>query len=229
MLSGFGFQLSLAVACSLGLFFMAVSLVGIVGCPHALNAQLEGPRDAVCQADADALDLLAQHFGLGLDDEAVVGTDKVVPLDEYRLPLARPLCEQTVLVQVRGHHRLGLHIDKVRPPVRLDPQGQVRVHIDVPDGAPKHRRGPVDRPPRREPGSLDVRAVRGQRRRDATVEARVRGRGSVLSRLGGAVGGGFFLLLRRRNPVQRRLGVAADVHVAHELAVSHVVRAVERV
>lgn len=70
-----------------------LDLVDIVGGPDALNAEVEAAGPAIRQADTDSADLLAQDLGLGLDDEAVVRADEVVPLDQHRLPLARPLGE----------------------------------------------------------------------------------------------------------------------------------------
>lgn len=157
------------------MMMVTITLAGIIRSPNARNAQLEGPRHAIGQADADGADAAAQHLGLGLDDEAVVGAHEVVPPHQHGLPLAGAAREQPVLVQVRRLDRLRLHVDQVAPLVRPPhPQRQVRVHVDVPQRAPEHRRRPVPRPEPRVPRPLHVRPVRRQRRRYGAVEARVR-------------------------------------------------------
>lgn len=181
---------------------MVVSLAHIVRRPQPLDAELEGAGDAVGQAEADGADPLAQDLGLGLDDEAVVRAHEVVPVDQHRLPLSRPLGEEPVLVQVGGHDGVGLHVDEVAAAVGLEAQREEGVAVDVPEGPAEEGGAPVEGPPRGVAGALDVGLVGGQGRGDVAVEAGV----PVL-----VVGG-------RGDPVERGLREAAHVGVAHDLA-----------
>lgn len=63
------------------------ALVEVRG-PHGPNGESEGSGLAIDQADAEAPDLLAQHFRLGLGDDAVVRAHEFVEPDQDRLPPA---------------------------------------------------------------------------------------------------------------------------------------------
>lgn len=180
-----------------------ITLICIIGGPYALNAEVKGPGNAICQPDTDRSDLLAQHLGLGLDHKAMVRAHEVIPLDQHRLPLAGAPREQPVLVQVRRHDGLGLYVDQVAPLVGADAQGEVGVHVDVEEGLAEERGLAVEGAPGGVARAVDVELGGGQLGRDGAVEARVAG---ALDRLRHGLG--------LRDPVQGDLRVAADVPVA---------------
>lgn len=152
-----------------------IALTQVIRGPYALDTEVKGPGDAIRQANPESPDLLAQHLGLGLDNEAVVRAHEVVPLDQHRLPLAGPPGEQPVLVQVRRHHGLGLHVYEVAPVVGADAEGEVGVHVDVEEGLAEDGRLPVEGAPGGVARALDVGPVGGELGRYGAVEVRVPG------------------------------------------------------
>lgn len=141
--------------------------------PHPLNAQLKRALDAVRQPDPDSRHALPQNLRLRLHDEAVVCPDKVVPLDEHRLPLSGPLGEEPVLVQVGGLDALGLDVDKVGAAVGLDAQREVDVRVNVPDGLAEQGGGLGRGAKGGVAGALDLEEVGGEGGGYGAVEAGV--------------------------------------------------------
>src|SRR3569833_1027691 len=187
-----------------------VRLPDVIRRPYPLDAELERAGHSVRQAQADGPHLLAQQLRLRLDDVAVVGAHEVVPLGDDSLQLARPIEEEPVLVQVAGDDRLGLDVDEVAAPVRLDAQRQEHVRVDVEQAAPEDGGAAVQRPPRRVACALDLGPVLGELGRDAAVEAGVAALGRRRRRRRRPRCGG--------HPVEVGRGKAAHVCVRHGLA-----------
>jgi hypothetical protein len=168
--------------------------------PYLKDTYIERPRHPIDEPNPNRPNLLSQHFGLRLHNRSMIRPHKLIPIDQHRLPLARPLGIQPMLVQIRVHDRLGLDVDEVLAAVGLDPQRQVGVGVDVPEALAEDRGASVVIAPCRVTRPLDFRSVRRQFVRDATVEAGVggfgRGRGDVVEVDGGeavhvGVGHGF--------------------------------------
>lgn len=193
-----------------------IALTHVIRGPYALDTEAKGPGDAICQANPDSPDLLAKHLGLRLDNKAVVRTHEIIPLDQYRLPLAGPPGEQPMLVQIRGHHGLGLYVYEVAPLVGADAEREIGVHVDVEEGLAEDGRLPVEGAPGGVARALDIGPVGRELGRYGAVEVRVPG---PLDGLGG--------LCRLGDPVESDVRVASDVLVAQGLAGCYRVAAVE--
>lgn len=111
------------------------SLLRLIRSPYPLNTQLKRTFNSIRQANADASYFLSQQFRLRLNDEAIIRAHEIIPFNQHRLPLTGPLRKQSMLMQIRRLHALRLQIYKIRSPVGLDPQRNVCVGVDVPQGA----------------------------------------------------------------------------------------------
>lgn len=149
----------------------------IISSPNPLHAKLKRPLHPIRQPKPDALNLLPQNLRLRLDDEPVIRPDEHVPLDQDRLPLPGLLDEQPVLVKVGGDHGFRLDVYKVRPAVGSDPERQVDVGINVPEGFAEHGWRSVDGSKGRVARPFDFWSVGREGGRDAAVESGVGGRG----------------------------------------------------
>ena len=109
-----------------------------------------------------------------------------------------------MLVQVRGHNALRLHVDEVPPPVRLHPQAHVSVLFRVPEAPAKERRRPILIPPRRVARPLYVGSIGREPGRNSAMEACV-----------GRLGRGG------RDKVQRHCREAPRIPIRHYLAISN--------
>lgn len=139
-----------------------------VGGPQGRHAQLERARSSVDEADPETFHLLPQHFRLRFRDDAVVRPHELVQFDPDRLPPRGAVRSfrtlvvfrvQPVLVYVRLDDRVGLDVDKVLPPVALDPQRQVHVRVHAPEQLAEQRPPSVLVPPGRVARPVDVGSV----------------------------------------------------------------------
>jgi hypothetical protein len=137
------------------------------------NAEIKGTRDTINQAYANASDLLTHHIALRLDDHAVICTDELTDGHNDRLPIARLLSIQTVLVQIGRHNRLGLDIDEIFASVALDFEGNVAVRVEIPQALAEQIATHISCAPGSIAGPLDLRFVGGKFIRDCAVEADV--------------------------------------------------------
>jgi len=195
---------------------LGIRLAHVVRSPHPLNTHLKRPRHPIRQPNPNALNLLPHNLRLRLHHKPVVRPDKVVPPDQHRLPLARLLGEQPVLVQICRHHALRLHVDKICPSVGLDAQREVCVGVDIPQATAEDGGATVVRAERGEARALDIFAALGELCRYVSVEP------GVALRVGGCSGGrwGWY-------PVEVCGRGAADVDVGHDFAVVDGVGGVE--
>jgi len=85
---------------------------------------------------------------------------KVVEIDDNSLPFAGRFREQTVLVQIGGHDRVGLKIHKVFPAVGLYAEGEVGVRVDVPERSAEEGRSSIQRAPACVAGAHNLWVIR---------------------------------------------------------------------
>lgn len=166
-------RLSIRLLILLTLLTLYLLLRFLIRRPNPLNTQLKRPLDTIRQPNADSPHLLPQQLRLRLNNKPVIRTHKVIPLDQHRLPLARPLGKQPVLVQIRRLDAVGLQVDKVRAAVGLDAQRYECVGINVPDGVAKGCGGLVGGAEGGVAGALDPGAVGREGGGYASVEAHV--------------------------------------------------------
>lgn len=100
--------------------------------PDPLNTKLKRPGHPINQANPHRPHLLPQQLRLRLNHNPVVRPHKFVPLDQHRLPLARPPRIQSMLMQIRRHNTLRLDIDEVLAAVGLYAEREEGVRVDVP-------------------------------------------------------------------------------------------------